>query len=105
MTSQKFIYLAPEGRLDAGTAVPLQTELQEQLTKGNTRLLIDFEKTRYVSSHALRILLAAHKQASQQGGALKLCGLNPRVREIIQMAGFDTIFEIFGAREEAEKSF
>ena len=105
MTSQRFIYIAPEGRLDAGTVLPLQAELQEHLANGDTRLLIDFEKTRYVSSHVLRILLAAHKQASQQGGALWLCGLDNRLNDIFEMAGFTTIFKIFASREDAEKSF
>ena len=99
------IILKPQGRLDAARALPLETELKQHLANGNANLLIDFSDTRYISSHGLRILIAIDKQADAQGGALKLCGLDARLQEIFEMAGFDRVFEIFPMREQAESSF
>lgn len=91
--------------MDAFTARHLDAELQQYIANGQTRLIVDFEQTRYISSHGLRVLLAAHKQAQENGGALKLCGLNARLMEIFEMAGFDRVLDIVPTREQAEKSF
>ena len=97
--------ITPQGRLDAAGARPLETELTQHIAAGDVQLLIDLEKTRYISSDGLRALLAAQKQAKQQGGALKLCCLSRRLVEIFEMSGFDRVFEIFEDRAQAEKSF
>jgi anti-sigma B factor antagonist len=97
--------IAPQGRLDAAGTQPLEAELKERIAAGATRLIVDFRDTRYIGSNGLRVLLAALKLAQEQGGALKLCGLVARLKEIFVMAGFDRVFEIFETREEAEKSF
>ncbi len=97
--------LAPSGRLDAAGARPLDSELQTQLSQGRTRLVVDLSDTRYISSNGLRVMLHARKDAEQQGGALKLCGLSPRLKEIFEMVGFDKVFEIYPTRQDAVKSF
>jgi anti-anti-sigma factor len=97
--------ITPQGRLDAAGARPLEAELTQHIAAGEVHLLIDLANTRYISSDGLRTLLAAQKQAKKQGGALKLCCLNRRLVEIFEMSGFDTVFEIFQDREQAEKSF
>lgn len=97
--------ITPQGRLDAAGARPLEAELTQHIAAGEVHLLIDLTNTRYISSDGLRALLAAQKQAKKQNGALKLCCLSPRLVEIFEMSGFDTVFEIFQDREQAEKSF
>jgi anti-anti-sigma factor len=105
MITPQISIVTPQGRLDAASARSLEAELQQRIAAGETRLIVDFESTRYVGSNGLRVLLVALKQVQQQGGALKLCCLAPRLKEILAMAGFDRVFEIFDTREQAEKSF
>ena len=97
--------ITPQGRLDAAGTRPLEAELKQLIAAGETRLIVDLEKTRYISSNGLRVLLAALKQAKKRGGTLKLCGLAARLQDIFAMAGFDRLFEVFETREQAEKSF
>ena len=97
--------ITPQGRLDAAGTRPLEVELKQLIAAGETRLIVDLEKTRYISSNGLRVLLAALKQAKKRGGTLKLCGLAARLQEIFAMAGFDRLFEVFETCEQAEKSF
>ncbi len=105
MTGKDIILIAPQGRLDAAGAQPLEAELKQHIAAGEVRLLINLEGTRYISSNGLRALLAAQKQAKARGGALKLCCLSPRLVEIFEMSGFDRVFEIYDSREKAERSF
>ena len=99
------LVIKPQGRLDAARARPVEVELKQHLANGHIHFLIDLSDTRYISSNGLRVLLAAHKQANRSGGALKLCGLDARLTEIFEMAGFDRVFEIFSTREQADASF
>ncbi len=97
--------IAPQGRLDAAGAPPLEAELKQHIDAGDVRLVVTLEHTRYISSNGLRALLAAQRLAQTRGGALKLCCLSPRLAEIFEMSGFNSVFEIFENAEQAVKSF
>lgn len=97
--------IAPQGRLDAAGAQPLEADLNARLAAGQARVIVDFANTRYIGSNSLRVLLAAQKRAQHMGGAIKLCCLAARLKEIFAMAGLDRVFEIFETRAEAERSF
>ena len=102
---QAMYIITPQGRLDAAGTRPLEAELKKRIAAGETRLIVDFQNTRYIGSNGLRVLLAALKQAKKRGGTLKLCGLAARLKEIFAMAGFDHLFEIFETCEQAKRSF
>lgn len=93
--------LAPHGRLDAVTVVPLEAVVDEQLAAGHYRLLIDFTHVTYISSSGLRALLRARRQAQVGGGDVVLCALTDRVREVFEMIGFTSIFRIFTNADDA----
>jgi anti-anti-sigma factor len=103
MNEKEITLLMPQGRLDADGSRPFQDQLQDHIANGRIHLLVDFTETRYISSNGMRVLLAAQKYAQQQGGAIKLCALSPRLFEIFEMAGFDRVFEIFETRDQARK--
>ena len=80
------------GRLDTTTAPELEKELKESLP-GLTELVLDFDKTEYISSAGLRVLLAAQKTMNQQGG-MKLIHVNETIMEIFEVTGFSEILTI-----------
>lgn len=99
------VILTPQGRLDAATVRPFEAEWKKHLASGHARLVVDLTETRSISSSGLRTLLAAAKSAKRSGGAVKLCGLNPRLKEVFEMAGFDRVFEIYPTRDQAQAAF
>jgi anti-sigma B factor antagonist len=78
------------GRLDASN-VPKAQEVLDQVTES---CVIDLEELKYVSSAGLGILFATQKRLRDAGKSLKLVNLNPHIRELFSIAGFDRIFEI-----------
>jgi len=56
--------------------------------------VVDFDGLTYISSAGLGLLFATQKRLVDGGGALTLVNLNPHIREIFHIAGFDKIFEI-----------
>ncbi len=78
------------GRLDAAAAV----QLEQFLLEIDSSAVVDCEALDYISSGGLGELFAAQKRLKSQGEALTLRNLNPHIREVFAIAGFDAFFEI-----------
>jgi anti-anti-sigma factor len=66
---------------------------------------MDCQHMDYVSSSGLRILLMALKRITQARGKFVLCNLQENIREIFEISGFTTIFEIHPTKEDALSVF
>jgi anti-anti-sigma factor len=56
--------------------------------------VLDFSELGYISSAGLGLLFATQRRLVDGGMGLRLINLNPHIREIFQIAGFDRIFEL-----------
>jgi anti-anti-sigma factor len=88
-----------EGRLDTATAATAEAKLLALLAQG--AVVADLAEVRYVSSAGLRVLLKAAKQAKTAGQGFSVCGLQPSVREVFEISGFDKIIPAYASRAEA----
>jgi anti-sigma B factor antagonist len=79
-----------KGRFDA-SQIEAARAFFERITESCT---LDFGELVYISSAGLGLLFATQKRLVDAGEAMKLVKLNPHIREIFQIAGFDNIFEI-----------
>jgi anti-sigma B factor antagonist len=94
-----------QGRLDHETTPQLQSTLFDLLDQGHHQLVVDLSETSYINSGGLRVLLSAWRRARQGQGDLFLCGLNARLTEIFEMAGFDRVFQIYPSSVDAWDAF
>jgi anti-anti-sigma factor len=97
--------IAPQGRLDAVTVPVLEAAFEAQLDAGHVQLVLDLTGVTYLSSSGLRALLRARKLAQAGMGDVVLCGMTPRVREVFEMIGFTSLFQIFEQAAEATARF
>jgi anti-sigma B factor antagonist len=97
--------LAPQGRLDLPAARALEDALNELCDAGHARLVVDMAGVAYVASAALKALLVGARRARLLEGDVRLAGLNERVFEVFEMAGFDQIFAIHPTAQAAAESF
>jgi anti-sigma B factor antagonist/stage II sporulation protein AA (anti-sigma F factor antagonist) len=97
----KCVYL--EGRLDAVSTPVLEGKLAK-LLEVSDRLLIDFSKVDYLSSAGLRLLLSSTKKMKAKEGRLAFSGMGEDVIDIIQMAGFERILNIYSSEDKALKA-
>ena len=89
--SGKTLEVLLEGRLDTLTAPELEKALSS--LEGVEHLVLDLEKVDYVSSAGLRVMLAAHKRMSLQGD-MCLRGVQPLVREVLDMSGLSSVLTL-----------
>lgn len=99
--SDKYITVDVIGRLDTSTYSQLEEKLNAIIDTGALNIIVNLEKMEYVSSSGLRIFLMMLKKMKAIGGNFYLCGLQPAVNEIFEIAGFSSIFAIFDKKETA----
>jgi len=79
--------LIVQGRLESTTAPQLDAKVKE-LPTGITELVMDLAGLEYTSSAGLRIILTAHKLLKSRGGVMKLRGVTPNVKKLLDMTAF-----------------
>jgi anti-sigma B factor antagonist len=95
----------PIGDVEALTAKEVAAFLDGQLEEGKNCLVADLSQVGYMSSAGLRALLATLKEARHKGGDFRLAAAQDNVRQVLEMSGFTSIFQVFSTVEEAVASF
>ena len=93
------------GRIDSNNANELGTELDSKVDDGKTNLVLDLSGVEYMSSAGLREMVRVLKRVKRSGGDLRIASPSDRVKEVLELAGLDTIFEIYPTQVEAVGSF
>ena len=83
-----------EGRVDSEGAVSLEKTLQAGIAAGKYKLVLDMAQVQYVNSSALRTLADIITKSRDKGGDLKLVALQPKVKRVLQIVGFDRFSSI-----------
>jgi len=89
------------GRLDSGTSESFGQQLHQLIDGGGRRLVVDGATLDYVSSAGLRMLLVAAKRLKVVNGKIVLSSLKPHILEVFEIAGFTSIFPVYGDAEQA----
>ena len=76
------------GRLDAASVDIARTFL----TGVESSARLDFSDLDYIASVGLGVLVAAQRRLMDRGEGLRLAGLSPHLREVLDLAGFGGIF-------------
>ena len=97
------VIIGLNGTLDTNTSPEAEVEINKSLEKGVTKMAIDLENTRYVSSAGLRIFLATAKKMMARSGKVILCHPNEIVKDILHVSGFNTIIDVKPTVDQALK--
>ncbi len=97
--------VALAGRLDTTNYSELEKKLFELIEKNEIKIIVDCNDLEYVSSSGLRIFLMGLKKINAANGRFVLCRLQDNIKEIFEISGFSTVFEIFNSIDEAAGSF
>ena len=92
-----------EEKLDVVASKAFEAELLAKLEVADPVLYIDFAACPYVSSAGLRAVLIAAKTARKGDKRLVLAGMNPIVREVFKVSGFDRMLTIEPDLETARR--
>ena len=93
------------GRLDSNTSQGFEKKIFDAISDGSKNMIVDFKDLDYISSAGLRVILKATKALNREEGKIMLCTMQDYVKEVFEIAGFDSFLPIVGTMAEALKSF
>jgi len=93
------------GRVNSMNANQFGEALSDVIDKGNIHLVLDLSNVDYMSSAGLREIVSALKKVKRASGDLRIAQPSERVHEVLEMAGLDTIFQIFATQGDAVGSY
>jgi anti-sigma B factor antagonist len=90
-----------KGRLDSNTSPQLEEKIASLIETGARKMIINFKDLEYISSAGLRVILKTTKDLKRNDGRILLCAMQDYVREVFEIAGFDTFLPIVPSIDEA----
>lgn len=82
------------GVVDSLAAPELERKLTALLNEGVKELLLDMEKTDYLSSAGIRTILRIAKRLDAAGGEVRFRGVHGVVLDVFKVTGVDRIFDL-----------
>jgi anti-anti-sigma factor len=104
-TSGAVRVLKPRGPLVSSDADKFKARALNVLTASLGRFVVDVSAVPYVDSRGLEVLLEITDRLGQSGQALRLCGVNETVREVLDLTDIVSHFECFEDVTTAVRSF
>jgi anti-anti-sigma factor len=94
------------GRINLGNYRELEQAAQQAYEKGTRNLVMDFSGVDSLTSIGIRSLVVIHKMLAKNGeGKLKLAGVIPPIREMLEMAGVALFLDMHETTSEAAAAF
>jgi anti-anti-sigma factor len=97
--------LKPVGSLALDEVAQFKSRLADAMVRALGRVAVDASAISYVDSKALEVLVEASDQLAQSGRALRLCGVNELLREVLDLTELADRFELYEDASAAARSF
>ena len=99
------LVVAVDGQLVVGNRQEFKESVLVSLEGGERKFLVDFSDTGYIDSSGLGVLVSLSKKIREQGGELRLAGLNDDLQTLFELTKLDTLFAITKTPAEALAAF
>ncbi|GMV96293.1 MAG: STAS domain-containing protein [Phycisphaerae bacterium] len=92
--------------LDTQVVQQIGEELYDLVDKqARRKLILDFDKVRFLSSSALGVLITLRKKADAIKGKVVLCNMRDELRKVFKITNLDKMFEFYESEEKALGSY
>jgi anti-sigma B factor antagonist len=85
------------GEIDVHTVGELRTILLALADAGHLHIVADFSGVRFCDAAGLGALVGVNNRVADRGGSLRLTGVRPAQRRILQITRLDALFRHDGA--------
>lgn len=79
----------------------LKRTVRKRLDAGDRKFVLDFERTGFIDSSGLGVLVSLSKKIREEEGELRLVGLSEELRTTFELTRLDTLFQICDSRSAA----
>ncbi|XAS67058.1 STAS domain-containing protein [Micrococcaceae bacterium Sec5.7] len=90
-----------QGRLNMVSAPQLREFVAGVVAAGSSRIVVNLEDTAFMDSSGLGALIGCLKAARQAGGDLRISGVQPQVKMVLELTSMDRVLTSYDSAEEA----
>ena len=87
------------GRLDASIAPELKKVVNDVISEGTSRIMLDLQSVQFMDSSGLGAVISSFKLTGQKGEFV-ICNMNEAVKEIFELTHMDRLFDIYPSADE-----
>lgn len=96
------VLIVLSGSLTMGNQLQkFEWDVLELMKNNQKRIVMDMSEVSYLDSSAIGVLVGCHGKVRDAGGELRISGVAPRVKMILQMTGLDQLLLLHSTRDEA----
>ena len=92
-------------RVTVKEAAELRNLLEEQITIGHSKIVVDLSQCAHLDSTFIGVLVVIHKELLAKGGELKIVEPLDPAKELFHLTGISKVFNTFETSEDAVRSF
>jgi anti-sigma B factor antagonist len=100
LTNHRRAVITVTGGITKERHAQIEALIMKELDAGHTHLVFDLSDVDYISSSSLKMLVSLWKRIHDASGDMILAGLQPPVREVFALIGFDLVFTIFDSVDD-----
>jgi len=93
------------GRADAATAQQLKQELHDLFIQNKPRLVVSVRNLEVISAACIGVLVDFHQHALAKKGGVRMVGVNPNVKRVLDVVELSEVWGSYASEEEAIKTF
>ncbi|MBI3696482.1 MAG: STAS domain-containing protein [Acidobacteria bacterium] len=82
----------------------IEAQVDELLRQHKTKLVFDLTGVEYVDSTGMGVIVSCFSKTSRAGGALRVAGLNDRVRQLFKITRVDTVLSFYPTAQAAAEN-
>lgn len=97
---QEITIFSLAGRLDSSSSPELDKQIVHTIDNGFHNIILDCQKLDYITSAGLRVVVKTAKKLKPESGRIVLCAMADYVKEVFEIAGFDTFLPILPTIED-----
>lgn len=92
-----------DGDVDASSSIYLDEAIDEAVTNGHKKILIDGEHLNYISSAGLGVFMSHIQEFEINQINLVIFGLTEKVKNVFQILGLDQLIQIVDSKSQAKE--
>jgi len=93
------------GRIVFGEEATALRDYLKRTLNSSRSIVLNLAGVSYIDSGGLGTLVGVYSSARSQGADIKLTGLGPRVRDVLQITKLVTVFETYDSEQKAVTAF
>lgn len=93
------------GEIDLYNAPEIKETINQLVSTGKYRVVINLEKVAYIDSSGIGALISSLSNLKKYQGGLKIVNVGGSVRKVFELTKLTSFFEIYDSESEAVASF